>query len=342
MSLLGLDIGRSSIKAVQLEPRGERYLLQAIGKVSTPPRGLESEAEADEKAVVEAIKSLLRESNVKTKSVVASLPDSKIFTRLINLPLLTDDELSSSIQWEADQYIPIPLEKIQLHWQVVDKQTPGEGGKMEVLLVAAPKHLVARYIKIIKTVGLEIKALETESSALTRSLFGSDPSPPTTLIVSLGYGSTDLSIIRRGKVVLTRSISTGDAAFTRAIANHLGFDPGQAEAYKNAYGVVPDKLEGKLVEAIGPILEVILGEINRATAFYLNQRPSDPVKRAVLSGGPARMPGLVVYFAEKLGYEVIVGDPWSKTDIDPSIAEAVKKEAAEYAVAAGLAMRKVQ
>jgi type IV pilus assembly protein PilM len=343
VSLLGIDIGTASIKAVQLEAKESgRFVLQAIGKVETPPKSLESEAEADKRAVAEAIKALLNESGVKTKDVVASLPDAKIFTRLIALPSLTEEELASSIQWEADQYIPVPLEKVQLHWQIIERQDLHGGGKMEVLVVAAPKHLINQYRETLERCDLNVRALETEAQALSRSLVGQDPKPPTSIIVSLGNHSTDLSIVREGKLVLTRSIATASDALTRAVVERLGFDRGQAEAYKDAYGILKDKLGGKLADALIPVIDIIVNEIKRAVAFYLEQRPSDPIRRVILSGGMTKLPGLVVYFAENLGYEVVVGDPWSKTDIAQSIADEVKKEAAEYAIAAGLAMRKLK
>lgn len=342
-SLLGIDIGTASIKAVQLEAKeNDRFVLQAIGKVESPPRSLDSEAEADKRAVVEAIKALLKESGVKTKDVVASLPDAKIFTRLITLPSLTEEELASSIQWEADQYIPVPLEKVQLNWQVIEKQDTRGGGKMEVLVIAAPKHLISRYQETLEKCSLNIRALETEAQALSRSLMGSGSNSPTSIIVSLGNHSTDLSFIRKRKVVLTRSIATGGDALTRAVVEHLGFDQVQAEAYKNAYGILKDKLGGKLADALIPVVDIVVNEIRRAAAFYLEQCPSDPIKRVLLSGGITKLPGLVIYFAENLGYEVVVGDPWSKTEIAQSIADEVKKEAAEYAIAAGLAMRRLK
>lgn len=341
-SILGLDIGHKSIKAVQLEPAPDgKFKLQAIGKIAAPVKGIESESESDKKAMKIAVKTLVTEANIKTKNVVASLPDAKIFTRLVNFPPLTDEELASSIRWEADQYIPIPLDKIDLHWQVVSKQSPIQSGEMEVLLIAVPKNLVKRYIETVADADLEPNAFETESMALNRSLVSPTQDKTTTLVISLGQMSTDLSIVRQHQVILTRSISSGEDALNRAVVDSLGFDPGQAEAYKNAYGILPDKLDGKLSRALIPVVEVILSEIKRATLFYQEQRPSDPIKRAILTGGPANMPGLVVYLAQQLGYEVIVGDPWSRVEIDQSIAEGVSKEAAEYSVAVGLAMRRL-
>lgn len=340
---LGLDIGRSSIKAVQLEKLGAgKFTLQAIGKIASPPKWIESEAEADKKSLAEAIKTLLREASVKAKITLASLPDSRIYTRLLSFPLLTNEELSSAIQWEADQYVPIPLDKVQLHWQIVEKQSLAQGGKMEVLLLAAPKLLTDQYVEIITKCGLDLKGLETESMALARSLIGQGQNAPTSLVVSIGSNSTDLSILHQGQVILTRSIATGGQALSRAAIDKLGFDPDQAEAYKNAYGILKDKLGGKLANALLPIVEIIVNETKRTTTFYLEQRPSDPIKRAVLCGGPAQMPGLVVYLAEQLGYEVVVGDPWSQIEIDPAIAEGVRKESAEYAIAVGLAMREIK
>lgn len=338
-SLLGLDIGTSTIKAVQLDRGRGRFSLRAFGAVETPSGSLTSKAESDQIAVAQAIKELIHDAKITTPNVVAALPESQIFTRVIFLPSLTDKELASAIHWEAEQYVPIPLSEAHLVWEVLERPKKGSGEKMEVLLVAAPRFLGEKYEKVLGLAGLKPVALETELIALARSLVGENPDTPTTLIISVGNTTTDLCIVRQGKMSFTRSISIGGAALARAIATELGFSLSQAEEYKKSYGLLEKEAEGKIVKAIKPVFDVIVTEIKRALAFYQEQHSTDPIKRIVLCGGSAKLPGAVVYLAQSLGFEVQIGNPWERVQVGEEVREDLQEEGPRYAVAVGLAMR---
>ena len=187
--------------------------------------------------------------------------------------------------------------------------------------------------------GLHPKALETEIIAATRSLVGNNPFSPTTLIIQMGATTTDLAVVSKGLILLTRSVATGGLALTRALARFFNFEIVAAEEYKKVYGLTPDQLEGKVYGVLKPVVDIILGEVKRMVQSYAEKHQQNPIKRVVLSGGGAKMPGLVIYFANNLGLEVQEADPWYFVAKDKSIASKLASEAPLYSVSVGLALR---
>ena len=181
--------------------------------------------------------------------------------------------------------------------------------------------------------------LETETIAVTRSLVGNNPFSPSTLIVQLGATTTDFAAVSKGLIWLTRSISTGGTALTRSLAQHFNFELAQAEEYKKVYGLMEDQLEGKVYEALKPVVDIISGEGKRVVQSFETKYPQDPIKRVVLSGGGAKMPGFVVYLANTFGLEVQEADPWYAIAKDKASVSKLAQNAPSYSVAAGLALR---
>lgn len=342
LSFFGLDIGSYTIKIVQLAKSGNKYRLLSYGMVPTPRRGMYSDSDIDLQSVSEALKKLRNDTRIATDQVVIALPESHIFTRVIEMPALSDEELASAIKWEAEQYVPIPLTEVTLDWQVISRpKTPTPESKMEILLVASPTKVISKYLKILQMADLRAVSVETEIIAIARSLVGNNPYSPTTLIVNIGAATTDLSIVRVGSIAFTRSIATGGTSLARSIAQDLGFELPQAEEYKKTYGLDETKLEGKVMQAMKPVFEIIVNEIKRALVYYQERKPDDSVKRVVLSGGSAKLPGMAVYLASVLGLEVQVGDPWFNIEKDQKIATALAEDAPFYSVAVGLALKEV-
>jgi type IV pilus assembly protein PilM len=340
-NFFGLDIGNSSIKLVHLQKDNQGSKLLAYGLAPTPGNGMTSEADFDKEAIVEVIKRLVKETRVNTNQVITSLPESQIFTRVIDMPPMSDKELSSAIKYEAEQYIPRPLAEVSLRWQILNKGEKEKNQKMEILLVAAPLNVIEKYSNIVMKADLKPIAMETDLLAQARSLVGNNPYSPTTMIVSIGSINTDLSIIKAGQVSYTRSILSGGNTLTRAIASDLSLENEQAEQYKRTYGLLEDQVEGKVMNAIKPTFEVIVNEIKKANAFYQTKNPSDQVKRLVLTGGTAKLPGLLLFFANALGVEVQVGDPWFNIKKDPNIETQLTEDAPLYSVAVGLGLKEI-
>lgn len=354
---VGLDIGFSSIKVVALLKESVPKLI-SLGSIACPQPGLVSDSEPDLQAVAAAIKKLLEATHIEQKDVIVALPESKVFTRVIDdLPYLTDNELSQAIKYAAEEFIPMPLTDVNLNWQVLFRfdgkkglfskgqvggnmsQDPKKNTRTIVMVVASPKNAVSKYINVLGMAGLHPKVLETETIAVTRSLVGNNPYSPTTLIIQLGATTTDYATVSKGLIWLTRSISTGGIALTRSLAQHFNFEINQAEEYKKVYGLLQDQLEGKVYEALKPVLDIIVGEAKRVIQSYETKYPADRIKRVVLSGGGAKMPGFVIYLANSLGLEVQEADPWYAIAKDKSSISKLAQDAPSYSVAVGLALR---
>lgn len=340
-SLIGLDIGFSLIKAVVVDRTTNPPKLLSLGQVASPQPGIVSESENDHQAVANAIVSLIKELNPPGKDVVVALPESRIFTRVIyDFPYLSDSELAQAIRYAAEEFVPMPIQDVNLNYNVIYRSPKGAAkSRTIVFVVAAPKMLIDKYLKIIQMADLKPIAIETELIASARSLVSANPYSPTTLIIELGGSATDFAVVTEGLIIQTRSIPTGGLSLTRSIAQNFDFELPQAEEYKKVYGLLEDQLEGKLYQTIKPIVDIIAVESKRIIQTYEQQNPQKPVKRVILTGGGAKLPGIVSFFASFLGLEVEEADPWTGITTDPTLRTKLASEGPLYSVSAGLALK---
>lgn len=335
---IGIDIGSRTMKLVQLYPEGnDKYRLAAYGQVDTPRDKSGPELDV---AKVEALKRLFSDSRAGVKQAVINLPESQVYTRVIEMPPLPDLEMAQAVKWQAEQYIPARLEDVVLKHQVISS-SPGlnssGNGQVNVLLVAAPNTLIKAYLDMMQRAGLDVIAMETEVLAVSRALVSAEPVSPTTLLLHMGANTTTFTILVKGELTLTQSISTGGEAMTRSISTSLSMDPLQAEEYKHTYGLDASQLDGKVAAAVRPIVEVILTELKKILAFYTTHSNNEPVKRVVLSGGTALIPGLVHYFMQNLDFEVQEGSPFSRIEMNDQQKKALGSQGPLFVTAIGLA-----
>ncbi len=335
---IGVDIGSHSIKLVELAHEKDSVRLIAAGAIATPPKSLNSQIDADQKALANAIKQLVKQTMARSRDVIISLPESQVFTRVIEVPQLSQRELASAIRWEAEQYVPLPLDQVNLDFSILRDSKVTSSGKMDVLLVASPKTLVEKYVALMENADLNPIAAETEIIAISRSLVRTTAMVKNVMIVSLGAQTTDLAIVREGILAFTRSISTGGEALSRALIQGLEFNPMQAEQFKQTYGLEKDKLEGKIVAAVRPIMDTIVSEMTRAIAYFQEKYTTDRVEVILICGGTAKLPGMVSYIAESTGVETQLGNPWLGIKYEQRFT-VLEPEGATFAVAIGLALR---
>ncbi len=191
---------------------------------------------------------------------------------------------------------------------------------------------------VLRTAGLNPLSVELEMMALARSLI--TPSPEAVMLVDFGAKATDFAVVEEGQIIFTRSIATAGEALTRAVASGLNLSPRQAEAYKKAYGADPNQLEGKVVEAIGPVIEVIVDEMEKIIQFHQTEKKKT-LNRVVLTGGTANLPEISSLLAKKLSLEIQIGDPFSQLIKDSLASKVPAGEAPLYAIATGLAMKEI-
>lgn len=337
-TIAGLDIGSHSIKLIELAREGNQVAITAAGSVPTPQKTTASNSQGDLEATAVSVKQLIKDTGTKTRNINIALPESKVFTRVIEVPQLSARELSSAIKWEAEQYIPLPLDQVNVDFTVLRDSNKTGNNKMEVLLVAAPKALIDKYLSIMEMAELTVVGAETEIIATSRAVGRSIPNVKTVMVVSMGAQTTDIAILQSGTLMFTRSVSAGGDALTRAIAQSLDFNLTQAEEYKRAYGLQKDKLEGKITTATKPIMDTIVNEIKRAFAFYEEKYKQEHVDTILLSGGTSRLPGMIIYLTDALGLEVQLVNPWIGIAKDARF-NVLNSEGPNFCVAVGLALR---
>jgi len=335
----GLDIGATSIKIVLLNGKNNSFVLKAASITPAPLRGMMSNSPLDDQEMAQAIVKAVKNAGINTKSVNIALPENQVYTKVLDMPVLSDRELASAIYWEAEQYIPVPLQNITLVWNVLKRpEQSSSADKMQVLMVGAPTVLVNKYQKIVQMAGLSVNGMETEILSILRALV-LDETYPTSLLVNIGAISTSFAIVRNGIMIFTYSMSVGGSSINRAIATDFGLTAQQAEEYKRVYGVSGKSLGGKIGRATEPILNSILAEIKKSIAFYSQKYRDDaPIRQIILCGGTAKLPGIELFFANNSGIETAIASPW-RILASQQVPKEILDNASDYTIAVGLAMR---
>ncbi|HSA84280.1 MAG TPA: type IV pilus assembly protein PilM [Patescibacteria group bacterium] len=338
----GLDIGTSSIKLAWLGRENNLFEYVSAFFAPSPPIGLQSESVLDHQEIAQFIKKYVTQAKITTNSVNISLPEGQVFTKVLDMPALSEKEIANAIYWEAEQYIPAQLDAMTLDWSILRRPFEATSSqKMQVLLVAAPLQLVKRYQTIIELAGLSVASIETEIISVVRSLISSK-NAPTSLVMHIGSLSTSLAIIQGGIMVFNYSIPLGGIAMTRAIATDFGLSPTQAEEYKKVYGLSDKNFGGKVGKAIQPILTEIVAEVRKAIAFYVSRYKSEsPLSQILLTGGGAGLPGIDLFLVQTIGLETVIANPWKILNIQ-RVPDALQPYGAEYASAIGLALKEYE
>ena len=258
---VGIDFGTHSVKAVELKGiNSETPELVNLGSQITPKGVINSEDKADQTKLADVLKKLYDASKIRNKSVVMALPEFSVFTRFLEFPGVKQEELKDAVYFEAKQYIPMPLNEVQLSYITIGFNEAKNAPR--VLLVAAPKKIIDIYINIATGAGLELSAIETESVAMGRAMYRSTKKKDLVML-DFGANSTDMSILSEGYLVFSQSIAIGSDSLTQSIVNKFNFEYSRAEEFKRNYGVVDNVLEGKIYNVLSPIIESILVEIRR-------------------------------------------------------------------------------
>ena len=340
--VVGLDIGSSAVKAVELKPAGKGWKVAAFGSEPVPPDSIVDGAIIDSSAVADAIKRLFSNKAFKTKEVAASLSGNAVIVKKISLPAMTEAELGESIQWEAEQYIPFDIQDVNLDYQILN--AAGEGGQMDVLLVAAKKEKIADYTGVISQAGKTPVIVDIDAFALQNAFevnYGFDPNQ-VVVILNAGASAININILTGDMSVFTRDISMGGNAYTEAVQKELNLPFDTAEALKKGHPPV----DGPAFEDVRPVLhamtENVLLEVQKTFDFFKATASSDHIHRIVLSGGASRVDGFAETLHERFGTPVEQFDPFKKVAFEPARLGIQDPESVvpTAAVAVGLALRK--
>jgi type IV pilus assembly protein PilM len=342
-ALVGLDIGSSAVKAVELKAVGKGYKVSAFGSENVPPDSIVDGAIIDGGAVADAIRRLFDGKTIRTKQVVASLSGNAVIVKKITLPVMTEAELADSIYWEAEQYIPFDIQDVNLDYQIVDNGATSGKGTMDVLLVAAKKEKIADYTGVIAQAGGSAEMVDVDAFALQNAYeinYGIEAGSVVVLL-NAGASATNINILNGDQSVFTRDISMGGNAYTEALQKELNLPFELADQLKRGIGV-----EGVTFEEARPVLravtENVLLEIQKTFDFFKATASSDRIDRIMLSGGASRSEGFLEMLTDRFEAPVEKLDPFKRVafDIKRFQVESASDVAPTVAVAVGLALRR--
>ena len=341
-SFLGIDIGTSAIKIVELSRWGERRKLESYGELSSraifkkPFRTFErSTLLLSTAEIARAISAIIREAKIKTREVIFSIPDFSSFFTNFTLPPMTKEELPLAIRYEARLHVPLPLAEVTLDWEVIEGElSDKKATPLKILLVSVPNEVIYQYQQIAELSNLKLQALEAEVFGLMRSLI--KEKKMVISLVEIGAQSTTCSIIDQGTLRISHSFDLAGNPLTEQIAKSLDIDWEEAENFKKKYGLIPSPQN--LRQILIPLIDLILTEIEKTfNNFY--QAEGKKVEKIILAGGTVWLPGLKEYFSEKIGLEIEIANPFADIFYPPILEKTLKKMGPAYAITVGTALR---
>jgi type IV pilus assembly protein PilM len=314
-SIIGLDIGSSSVKAVELIAKAKGIELLHVGIAQLPPEAIVQGAFLNSSAIVEAIREAVDGAGTKTKNVATAVSGHSVIVKKISLPSMTREELEESIRWEAEQYIPFDINEVNLDFQILD--SGDTEGQMDVLLVAAKKDLIDDYVNVITEAGLHPAVLDVAAFAVENTFEANCEMAPDEVVALANIGAqvVNINIIMNGVPAFTRDISTGGSVYTEEIQKALAVGWEEAERIKiggsaseESQEVVPQEVE----QAMQSVTETVTGEISRSLDFFAATAAESRINRIVLSGGGSRVSGLAAAFQGKTNIPVEHLNPLAK------------------------------
>jgi type IV pilus assembly protein PilM len=340
--VVGLDIGSSAVKAIELKASGRSYRVTAYGAEPVPPDSIVDGAIIDAVSVADAIRRVFDQAGTRTRDVAASLSGNAVIVKKISLPIMTETELAESIRWEAEQYIPFDIQDVNLDHQILDAGSDPAKGTMDVLLVAAKKDKINDYSGVIAQAGRQPTVIDVDAFAIQNAFeanYDIDPGV-VTVLMNIGASGLNINIVSGVASIFTRDISTGGNAYTEAVQREFNLSFEHAEQAKR----------GQPVEGVGPddvrpvlraVTETVLLEVQKTFDFYRATAPSDRLDRVLVCGGASLTEGLLTDIAERFNLPVEPLNPFRRIAFDEGKFGVGAGEAdATAVVAVGLALRR--
>lgn len=339
---LGIDIGTSSIKIAEIQIKDKRPILSNYAWMALPGDGIG--AASFDTTLPEFMRKIIGDGKFKSKEAYVSLPASGGLITLIEFPEMSKEDLEQAVKYEAHKYIPTSLDEVVLSWDVVGKKSKAKltrfnekqselGGRVQVLLVAAPKNKVVKYQKLIKDAGINLKNLEIESFSIVRSLIGNDQG--NFVIVDMGYRVCNIILVEKGIIKVNRNIDAGGRDITKSIAKSMDIEEERAEKLK----VSGRDFLKKESNIKFPVIDLIIGEVGRVVRAYYKDEAEKKVDGLILSGGTAGLEGIQEYFYNSLKIKTTVGNPFGRIEYDTKLDPAISKIKPRMSVCLGLALK---
>ena len=343
--LVGLDIGDSSIKVVELKDlgRGRGWEVLSMASEPVPQEAIVDGTIMDAGLVVDALRRIWTQHKIRNKRVATALSGHSVIIRRINLPTMSETELADQIRWEAEQYIPFDIKDVSLDYHVLEGSSLAGAGNMDVILVAARKERIDDYTSVISQAGLEPAVVDVGAFAALNCFEANyqDEIPGAAALIDIGASVTSIAILQNGVSVFWRDITIGGNQYTDTLQRELNLSRDQAEAAKR--GETVEGVNGSQAqEILGSVNEELCHEIQRTVDFVKAFAGSEnPLEGIYLTGGGSRLPGLKEALGAQFGARVEMLDPFRKVHLPSRVGAQSAELAAQAAVAVGLALRKV-
>ncbi len=334
-SLVGIDIGTSSIKLVELSRNSGHFQLETYGIAQITYSSDIPKSSSPLDVTIKTLQELMAKTRVSTKKIVASLPTSTVFVTVIEIPFLKEDDQRRAIEYEAKKIIPIPIEDVTVSWNAIPPLEASETDKQAILLTAVPNHVIANYVKVFQALKLEPQAIEVEATALTRSLVGLDTS--VVLALDVGSKTSAVNLIDRGFIYFSKNINVGGETITHSISQMLNVNLERAEQFKKSLGLAGLEQNSNIPRSIQPTLNAIRLEVEQV--MHLSQGRGRDVEKIILTGGGSKLSGLDKYLAASFKIPVVIGNPWARVIVPDKLKPMVEELGPSLAVSVGLAMR---
>lgn len=335
--IFGLDIGRGSLKVMQLEHIAKNPKITGYGSTDFDVRALDNGVIAKPETLAAAMLDLFKHrlnGEITTHRVAMTLPGYRTFTRSIQLPRLGPDELHEAVELEVEQYVPVPLQELYLDYATTSQSADSSS----VFVVAVPKRIVDSYLSLASSLGLEPVLIEPTMTACARFFARDAHSDLPSVIIDFGSLTATISIYHK-TIIATSAVSAGGLVFTEAIRNKLEVSPEDAGSIKTKYGLDPSKYQKQIGEALDPPLGKVVTEVRRMLRYY-SEHYSDknPIGQVITLGGGANMPGLSNYLTNALKVPVRTQQhPWAVFDFG-DLKQPIEADRQMYATVAGLSL----
>jgi type IV pilus assembly protein PilM len=343
-SVVGLDIGSSAVKAIELQPVSDGFKLLRFGFAQLPPEAIVQGSFMNAPAIASAVREACQGAGIKAKDAATSASGHAVIVKKITLPSQSSEELDETIRWEAEQYIPFDINEVNVDYQILQETTAE--GQMDVLLVAAKKDLIDNYQAVIQDAGMNLLVMDVDAFALGNMYEFNHPrsSDSAVALVDVGSAFININVTCGGVPIFTRDITSGGNLYTEEIQKTLNLSFEEAERIKLggrsgevSKEVVPQEVE----EAMREVSENLVGEIQRSLDFCRATTSSQPIEQIQLCGGSARVPGLARLIQERTEVHVEVADPFARIQVSAGADEEQLQELAPaLCVAVGLGMRR--
>jgi len=340
---LGLDIGSSSIKLIQLKESSKGVQLVNFDMALLPPEAVIDGSLMNFTAIVEKIRELLSVHRIRNKECAISISGHSVIIKKISLPEMTPEELNESIQWEAEQYIPFDIKDVEVDVEILNPKA-GQG-QMDVLLVAAKKDVINDYVSVAMEAGLKPVVMDVDAFTIQNSFELNYGYPPNEVIALINVGGAliNINIVANGITTFTRDISMGGQMLTEEIQKQLNISFEEAEHYKTGgEGTISSSSIYREVQRLSErVSETLVTEIQRSIDFFAATTINADISRIYLSGGSAQIPALIRALERRLEVPVELMNPFKNIMVDPKKFDfdLLQRMAPMAAVAVGLGLR---